>query len=97
MKGIIIFIITIGIGLSGFSQTTNNNVATMKKNNSVNALKDKPVVKEVHTHTFTTIPKDKAKKLKIEHPIANKHMVKRLTPQEAAEFRKLKEKQKNKQ
>ncbi len=94
MKSLIIFIISLGIGFSGFSQTTSKNTATLKKSNN---MKINPEKKEIHTHTYTYIPKDKLKKMKFVYPSANKHLVRRLTPQEAAELKKLKEKQKNKQ
>ncbi len=97
MKSLIIFILAIGIGFAGFSQTKDKNTATIKKVNNSNIKEEKLIVKETYTHTFTSIPKSKVKELKIVHPTTNKHVARKLTPQEAAELRKLKEKQKAKQ
>jgi hypothetical protein len=98
MKKIILLLIGLGIGSFGYSQSSVKNPAMVKtgqKNNEIS--KTKLSDQEIHTHTYTRIPKSKVKELKIVHPTANKHLIKRATPEEAARLREIRDKQKNKQ
>jgi len=88
MKTIITILFLIVFVNYGFSQTKSKTVKLI--NNKENVKNNSQ--KEIHTKTFTRIPKEKAKKLKIVHPSSNKKLIKRITPEEAAELRKKKQK-----